>query len=69
MSKILPLEIIDIIYEYYHPYKEYFYYNVILFIKNRYNYSKVLNELKQYIVYNRRKEIIYFATDAILTSH
>lgn len=68
MENIFPLEIINYIFEYNNPYKDYFYKNIILHIKSKYTYSLVMKQLKQFCVYSKDKKFIYFAKDAILCS-
>ena len=62
---MLPNELINIIFEYSNPYKDYYNKNIVLYFKNRYIYNVLMKQLKQYCVYNKNKEIIYFQRDAI----
>ena len=66
MRTILPVEIINYIFEYENPYKYYFTKNIIKVFKSKYNYKNLLKQLKQYCVYNINKELIYFSIDSIL---
>jgi hypothetical protein len=65
---MLPNELINIIFEYTNPYKDYYNKNVVLYFKNKYIYSVLMRQLKQYCIYNNDKEIISFQRDAILLS-
>jgi hypothetical protein len=65
---MLPNELINIIFEYANPYKDYYNKNIVSYFKNKYIYNILMRQLKQYCTYNNNKEIIYFQRDAILSS-
>lgn len=64
---MLPNELINIIFEYANPYKDYYSKNVVLYFKNKYIYDSLMRQLKQYCIYNINKEVICFQRDAILS--
>lgn len=68
MDTILPSELINYIFEFENPYKTFYSQNIIKIFKSKYIYNFVMKQLKQYCVYNKNKEVIYFAKDAILES-
>ena len=65
---MLPNELINIIFEYANPYKDYYSKNIISYFKTKYIYNSLMRQLKQYCIYNINKEIICFQRDAILSS-
>ena len=64
----LPSEITNYIFEFYNPYKNYFTNNVLMYFKTKYNYNRLKNEFKGFVLHDRQGDIICFATDAVLSS-
>ena len=62
----LPPELITYIFEYYNPNKVM--YNIIItHLNSKFNYKKVIKEMRRYRIYNRKCEFMYFAVDSILS--
>ena len=63
----LPLEIILNIFEYSNPIKSYYTVNIVLALKSRYNFSKVMKELTHFRVHDQQG-LWYFSYDSLLAS-
>jgi hypothetical protein len=62
----LPEEIIRYIFAYENPYKTYFNYKVLYYIKQKTNYKKVLNQIKSYTLHDINHNVIRFSIESLL---
>ena len=65
MFSILPDDLCNIIFSFYNPYQRN-YFMVLSELKNKQLYSRCLNEIKQYCVYDKHKNVISFQKEWLI---
>jgi hypothetical protein len=65
MFTFLPDDIINIIYSFYNPYKK-DYLLVLSEMKNKIQYSKCMNEIDRYCLYDKHRNVISFQREWII---
>jgi hypothetical protein len=64
----LPEGIIHHIFSFYHPYKSYYTSHVLLELKHRMYYQRIMKQLSQFSLYDKERNLIRFEKYSILSS-
>lgn len=64
----LPEYIIHHIFTFYHPYKEYYTSHVLVELKHRMYYDRIMKQLRQFSIYDRQRNLIRFEKYSILSA-
>jgi hypothetical protein len=63
---LLPDHVVNHIYSYYNPYRNYYTKNILVEMRHTFFFKKLMKELSQFVVYNQSKNMRRFCKYSIL---